>query len=83
MSRRDLSCTVEAHPREEDNAEVDELSSCSGSGRNGTTRFMGMLIRRRCDSCGIRIDVKCQGEGRIVLSCPECHREYIFLENPE
>ncbi|MFZ2447959.1 MAG: hypothetical protein WAW37_16505 [Syntrophobacteraceae bacterium] len=56
--------------------------SCEG-GSNTLPRFRGYLLCRRCDTCGTRIDLKREAEDRIILKCPRCNREYVFIERTE
>jgi len=75
--------TVEARSHEEDQPGVADSPSCSCTFSQNAPRFRGVLMRRRCDSCGTRIGLKCEGEDRIVLRCPGCQQEYVFFEHPE
>ncbi|MDR3555118.1 MAG: hypothetical protein P4L55_10225 [Syntrophobacteraceae bacterium] len=47
------------------------------------TWFRGMLLRRRCDSCGTRIHLLTEVDDRVFMKCPECLREYVFFHRPE
>jgi hypothetical protein len=73
--------TVEVRSHQEDQNGGAESPSCSF--KKNAPRFRGVLMRRRCDLCGTRIGLKCEGKDRVVLRCPECQREYIFFEHPE
>jgi hypothetical protein len=46
-------------------------------------RFRGLLLCRRCDSCGARISIHGESDDSVVMKCPECQREYVFFEHPE
>ncbi|MGC8491448.1 MAG: hypothetical protein ACP5SH_06900 [Syntrophobacteraceae bacterium] len=68
--------------------EVTSGANASAPGAAGTkgasaTWFRGILLRRRCDSCGTRIDILAEGEDRVFMRCPECLREYVFSQRPE
>ncbi len=47
------------------------------------TWFRGILLRRRCDSCGTRINILGEVDDRVFMRCPECLREYVFIQRPE
>lgn len=46
-------------------------------------RFRGVLMRRRCDACGARIEPEREVLDLIVMKCPRCHREYTFIQHRE
>jgi hypothetical protein len=83
MNRRDPFCTAEAHPQIQDRSGSAQSPSCNGASVKSTLLFRGVLMRRRCDSCGTRIGIKCEGENKVILKCPECHREYTFFNHPD
>ena len=47
------------------------------------TWFRGVLLRRRCDACGTRINILGEGADKVFMRCPECLREYVFVHRPE
>ncbi|MDR3566874.1 MAG: hypothetical protein P4L43_02485 [Syntrophobacteraceae bacterium] len=48
-----------------------------------STWFRGLLLRRRCDSCGTRIRILGEGDDKVFMRCPECLREYVFFHRHE
>ena len=46
-------------------------------------RFRGLLLRRRCDFCGTRINILGEDEDTVTMQCPQCNRQYIFFQRPE
>ena len=57
--------------------------SVMGVEASTATWFRGMLLRRRCDSCGTRIHILTEVDDRVFMKCPECLREYVFFHRPE
>jgi hypothetical protein len=66
-------------PSEIEENPVKQLTNRHGS---ALPRFRGLLLRRRCDSCGTRVNIHGENEDSVTLKCPECHREYVFFQRP-
>lgn len=58
-------------------------ASAIGVEGGSATWFRGMLLRRRCDACGTRINILGEIDDRVLMRCPECLREYVFFQRPE
>lgn len=77
------------HPREAvspvDMSPRARAAAASAMGVEGgaATWFRGVLLRRRCDSCGSRISILSEGDDKVFMRCPECLREYVFFHRPE
>ncbi|MGC9195268.1 MAG: hypothetical protein ACP5IL_07415 [Syntrophobacteraceae bacterium] len=60
-----------------------EMAQQAGGREGAAVSFRGMLLRRRCDSCGTRISVFGEVSDRVFMRCPDCLREYVFFYRPE
>jgi hypothetical protein len=67
-------------PSDVEDKQVMQLANRHGS---AFPRFRGLLLRRRCDFCGIRVDVHGEDEDSVTLQCPQCLRQYVFFQRPE
>ncbi len=63
--------------------EEDRVAQAANSHGSTRLRFRGLLLRRRCDSCGTRISILGEEIDKVFMRCPECLREYVFFERPE
>ena len=63
--------------------EEDRVATAMNLHGGALRRFRGLLLCRRCDSCGARISIHGEGADSVVMKCPECQREYVFFEHPE
>ncbi len=61
-------------------AEEAHPGQCMSRHANTLPRFRGVLLCRRCDSCGTRISFKGEAKDKLILKCPECLKEYTFFE---
>ncbi len=73
-----LEAARRVHTMQAGAARRDQMSA-----EDAITRVRGMLLRRRCDSCGTRIDMLGELDDRVFMKCPECLREYVFYQRPE
>lgn len=64
-------------------SEEDEATQVTNMHGRTLPRFRGLLLCRRCDSCGTRIGIHGEGNDRVVMKCPECLREYVFFQRSE
>ena len=58
----------------------DRDSGEEGMDRDEKTR-KGIVIRKRCDSCGTRISLIVDEGDACILKCARCGREYQFYYN--
>ncbi|MGC9967290.1 MAG: hypothetical protein ABSE08_17985 [Syntrophobacteraceae bacterium] len=79
MSSRDVVPLI-VSPSEDEKNPVMQLANRHGS---ALPRFRGLLLCRRCDFCGTRIDVHGEDKDSVTLQCPQCLRQYVFFQRPE
>ncbi|MHC1727337.1 MAG: hypothetical protein AB9866_15255 [Syntrophobacteraceae bacterium] len=81
MNKQNSCCLVGARPSEVEACGIPQ-AQCTDRHSSTIPRFRGVLLCRRCDSCGTRISFKGEAQDKLVLKCPECEKEYIFFERP-
>ncbi len=80
MSSKQDVLTIAGVPSRSEEDEATQVMNMHG---RTLPRFRGLLLCRRCDSCGTRIGIHGEGSDRVVMKCPECLREYVFFDRPE
>ncbi len=81
MDKQHSCCLVQPVPSETESSGIPHVQH-SDRHSGALPKFRGVMLCRRCDSCGTRINFKGEAKDRLVLKCPECEKEYTFFERP-
>ena len=77
MNNQDV-VLITGHPKAEEKLVVQYVNM---EGKSFPS-VRGLLLRRRCDSCGTRISIQGEDDNSVTMQCPKCQRQYVFFQRP-